>query len=84
MKYQTRPAAASDTLQLQSVGHVVGQPAENIKAGAFLMWNFGAVEEVLEVVKSTSASIVIRIKSRSGYVGERRLMKKRLVCILSN
>lgn len=84
MKYATRPAAASDTLQLQSIGHVIGRPASEITKGASLMWNFGSVEEVVEIVKTTAASIVIMIKSKGGYVGERRLMKKRLVCILEN
>lgn len=84
MKYATRPAAASDTLQLQSIGHVIGRPASEITTGAVLMWNWGAKEEVLEVVKTTAASIVVKIKSGCGYIGERRLMKKRLVCILEN
>lgn len=82
MKYATRTAAASDTLQLQSIGHVIGTPAANVTAGAFLMWNFGSTEEVLEIVKTTAASIVIKVKGKSGNVGERRLMKARLVCIL--
>lgn len=82
MKYQVSRTPGPNTLQLQSVGHVVGQPASNIKTGDSLMWNFAAVEEVLEIKNETAQFVTVTVKSNSGYVGDRRLKKTRLVCIL--
>lgn len=84
MKYQVRQSAAADTLQLQSIGHVIGQPAANVKVGNVLMWNFGQTSTVLEIVKTTPSFIVVKTESKGGYVGERKLKKSRLVCILQD
>lgn len=73
-----------DTLQLQSVGHVLGTPAGEIKAGDVLMWNFGMTSEVTEVVRETPKMIVINVKCSSGKIYERKMIKTRLVCRLSN
>jgi len=71
------------TIQLQSVGKVPAQPASNIKVGTRLMWNFGSVSEVLEIVKETAKTITIKEKVlRSDYIGERKLFKNRLVAIM--
>lgn len=67
-------------VHLQSVGNVPGTPAENIKVGDILTWNFGYKATVTEVVKRTAKSVVIR--KRYDYNGkeyERRLMFGRLV-----
>lgn len=70
------------TIQLQSVGKVPAQEANNIKVGTKLMWNFGSISEVLEIVKETAKTITIKVKCESGYIGERRLNKTRLVAII--
>lgn len=84
MKYQLSRVATGQTLQLQSIGHVIGQPAENIKLNDSLMWNFGEIETVIEVLEPTKAFVVIKCRSKSGYEGVRKLKKSRLVCILKD
>lgn len=82
MKYQLSRVATSQTLQLQSIGHVVGEPAENIKLNDSLMWNFGEIETVVEVLQPTKAFVSVKVKSKCGTIGTRKLKKSRLVCIL--
>ena len=81
MKYELSRHATSQTIQLQSIGHVIGEPAKNIKKGDFLMWNFGSQSEVLEIIKETKSFVTIKVKS-GDYIGERKFGKERLVCIL--
>jgi hypothetical protein len=80
-KYAVKKHKDVDTLQLQSIGHVVGQPAENIKVGDNLMWNFGGIETVLSIDKSTEKMISITVLYE-GKEYKRGLKKSRLVCIL--
>ena len=76
MKYESKKYPDATTVTLQSVGHVVGEPAENVKKGDFLMWNFGAKEEVVEILNETKCFVTIRIKScRSTFEGSRTLKK---------
>jgi hypothetical protein len=83
MKYTLKKYPGSDTISLQGVGHVIGRPAVEVKAGDTLMWNFGEKETVLSVLSETVHFVTIQIQSsRSGYVGTRKLKKDRLVCIL--
>lgn len=84
MNYATKQRPDKDTITLQSIGHVVGEPAINVKQGDILMWNFGHTENVLSIVGETKSFITILSESNSGYKGERRLKKDRLVCILKN
>jgi hypothetical protein len=47
------------------------------------MWNLGSKGEVLEIVKETPKTITIKEKQvGASYVGERKMTKSRLVCIL--
>lgn len=62
-------------------GEVEGQPAENIKAGDTLMWNFGIKSEVLSIDKITPKSITITTKGSNGKEYRRTLRKSTLVCI---
>lgn len=86
--YTLKDRPDKDTIQLQSIGHVVGEPARNIKAGDTLMWNFGHTENVLSIVRETNSFVIILTEYRSGLgvlnKGERKLKKDRLVCILKN
>jgi hypothetical protein len=73
----------TQTVQLQSVGHVAAKPAKDFKVGEFMAWNFGYASEVLEIVKETKSFITFKLSStESDYVGERRLGKNRLVAIV--
>lgn len=63
-------------------GEVEGQPAENIKAGDTLMWNFGIKSEVLSIDKVTPKSITITTKGSNGKEYKRTLRKSTLVCIM--
>lgn len=83
MRYARKSTPDNSTLTLQGVGHVVGTPAGDLAAGDSLMWNFGHISEIIEIVKQTEKTIVIKVRCRSGYEGERRLLKKRLVCRLT-
>ena len=45
-------------VHLQSVGNVPGTPAENIKVGDILTWNFGYKATVTGIIKRTAKSVV--------------------------
>lgn len=83
MKYQIATRPNENTLTLQSIGHVIGTPAQEIQPGDFLMWNFGEISEITEIVKTTAKMIVVKEKSKSGNIYERKFSKNRLVCRLS-
>ena len=80
-KYTLVNATAENTMRLLSIGNVLGSPAKEIKKGDKLMWNFGAVELVNDILKETAKMIVVSI-SYKGNLYERKLAKNRLVCIL--
>lgn len=83
MKYQRSSTPTNQTLSLQGVGHVIGEPATNIKIGNMLMWNFHAKESVLDIVSETKAFMKIKVQS-GDYIGIRTIKKSRLVCILKD
>lgn len=71
------------SIQLQSIGKVAATEAQNIKVGSLLAWNFGEISEIVEIVKETASTIVVKEKSRrSGCIYERRFNKTRLVAIV--
>jgi hypothetical protein len=83
MKYTLVNETATNAMRLQSIGNVLGTPAIEIKVGSFLLWNFGSKTEVLEIVNETAKTITIKEKTvGTSYVGERKMTKTRLVCIL--
>ena len=83
MEYTLVNETATNAMRLQSIGNVLGSPASKIKKGDILMWNFGSKGEVLEIVKETPKTITIKEKQvGASYVGERKMTKSRLVCIL--
>lgn len=84
MKYALVNAAHPQAMRLQGIGIVLGTPAGDVKVGDRLMWNFGYMSEVLEIVKETPKTITVKTKSLdSDYVGEHKMGKSRLVCITS-
>ena len=78
MKYTIFSHAQENTVQLQSVGHCLGTPAAELKAGDKLMWNFGYTSEIVEIVKESKSFIFVKELS-GGNIYERRLKKDRLV-----
>jgi hypothetical protein len=76
---KTIPAKA---IQLQSIGFVPAVEAADLKVGDITVWNFGATEEILEVLEPTKAFVKLIIKTvSSGSIHERKLKKTRLVGI---
>ena len=69
------------TIQLQSIGKRKATEAKNIKVGDTLIWNFGYTSKVVEIVKETAHTIVIKSLCGDGNTYERRLGKERLVAI---
>lgn len=70
------------TIQLQVIGLVKATEAVNLKVGDVTVWNFGATEKVIDILKPTTAFVNIVIENvRTGTVGTRRLKKTRLVGI---
>lgn len=70
------------TIQLQSIGLVQAVEAESLKVGDITVWNFGATEEIVEVLKPTAKFVKLIIRSvKSGELFERKLKKTRLVGI---
>lgn len=83
MKYTLVNKDSKNSMTLQSVGHVLGTPAKEIKKGDSLMWNFGSVYVVNDILKKTNKTLVISTSpENSDKVYEQRLSKERLVCIL--
>tara|TARA_R110000824_G_scaffold372075_1_gene561912 strand:- start:3874 stop:4128 length:255 start_codon:yes stop_codon:yes gene_type:complete len=82
MKYQLVNQATKNAMRLQAIGFVLGTQAKEVKVGDYLMWNFGSKSIVLEIVKETAKTIIIKTEGEHGYIGERRLKKDRLVCKL--
>lgn len=84
MTYTRVNETHQNAMRLQSMGNVLGTEAKEIKKGDILMWNFGSKSEVLEILKQTPKTITIKELQLGGaYIGERRLLKSRLVCILA-
>lgn len=80
---QAKQENMTTSIQLQSVGRVPAQPAMNIVKGSQLMWNFAQTSTVIDIVKETAKTIVIKEQcDRSGSTHERRLNKTRLVAIM--
>lgn len=74
---------AKNAMRLQSVGIVAGTPAAEVKKGDFLMWNFGSIYTVNEILRETAAYIFISTSPKdSDKVFEQKLKKDRLICIL--
>jgi hypothetical protein len=82
MKYTLVNQSEKNSIRLQSIGNVLASPAINIKKGDNLMWNFGYVEVVKDILKETEKMLVISILY-NGKLYERKLAKSRLVCILN-
>ena len=83
MKYQIVNQGTKNSMRLQSIGLVMGTPANEIKKGDHLMWNFGSISVVNEILKETAKTIVISVSVKGcNKVYQRRLKKNRLVCIL--
>lgn len=84
MKYQLVNEGTKNAMRLQSVGFVLGTPAGEIKSGDFLMWNYGSVYSVNEILKETPKTIVISTSPKdSDKIYVQRLKKDRLVCKLT-
>lgn len=81
--YTTLRQPTSETVTLQSIGHVLGTPASELKTGDKMMWNFGTVTTVGKILKETAKSIVIEDIAGDGKVYERMLRKNRLVVKLT-
>lgn len=69
------------TIQLQRIGLQKATEAKNIKVGDTLIWNFGDTSKVLEIVKETAKTLIIKELCESGNVYSRRLGKERLVAV---
>ncbi len=61
MKFTLVNETAKNAMRLQSIGNVLGTPAIEIKIGDSLMWNFGAVELVNDILKETDKMLTISI-----------------------
>jgi len=81
MKYISLNASDNNAMRLQAIGFVQGTPAKEIKIGDYLMWNFGGVSKVNDIIKETPKMLVIS-ELYDGKLYERKLSKSRLVCIL--
>lgn len=75
----------TQTIQLQSVGHVPAIPASEMKAGDLRMYNFGSTNVVVKVIDKSALTltyIVYDAKSNKYYMGDMR--KTSLVAIVAS
>ena len=68
-------------VRLQSIGMCKGTPAQNIKIGDKILWNYGYHSEVTEITKTTENSIFVVLKSEEGKLYPRRFLKSRELVI---
>lgn len=84
MKYTLVNNGTKDAMRLQGIGLVLGSPAGSLKRDDKLMWNFGSIYTVDEIIKETSKTITIRTSpirdTKLSY--EQTMNKSRLVCKL--
>ena len=71
-----------EKIRLIGCGYQDAQPAENIKAGDTLLWNFGSREDVISIDKITPKSISMTVRCSDGKLYKRNMRKTTLVCIL--
>lgn len=71
-------------MRLQYIGWVVGTPAQEIKQGDALMWNFGSIYLVNAITKITDKFIEISTSpiEKPTDMYTQSLKKTRFVCIL--
>ena len=76
---QTITSTPNKTIHLQSYGLAPAKPAIDFKVGDVMLWNFGYTSVVTEITNETEKMITYKLTSPSGYVGERKFLKTRLV-----
>lgn len=81
MKYFLVDKWHPQAMTLQGIGAVLGTPAENVKIGDSIMWNYGNVSKITEIKKETAKTLTIT-EVYDGKPYERKLLKTRLICIL--
>jgi hypothetical protein len=70
------------TIQLQQIGLQKGIKAGDLKIGDVTLWNFGFTSTVLDIVKETAKTVVLKcVSDDTGYIYERRFNKTRIVGI---
>lgn len=67
------------TIQLQAYGQAPAKKAQDFKVGETMLWNFGHTSVITEIINETSKTITYQLTSPSGFVGERKFLKTRLV-----
>lgn len=83
MQYKSISEDHPRAMRLISLGLVLGTPANEIKAGDILMWNYGYTSQVNSIVKETAKTLTIsHTDTISQTIYERKFSKSRLVCIL--
>ena len=84
MKYQSVNENNPRAMRLIEMGLVLGTPASEIKAGDFLVWNYGYTSQVNSIIRETAKTLTISVtETKSQKIFERKLHKNRLVCLLS-
>ena len=66
-------------IRLQAMGWGPGTPVRDIRIGDRLMWNFGYVSEVLDIVPVGKHFLNFTLRSEDGSIWLRRMKKDRLV-----
>jgi hypothetical protein len=64
---------------LQGVGWGQGTPAQEIKPGDKLMWNYGYISEVLAISPRGKTQLTFSLRSENGAVHDRVMGRTRLV-----
>lgn len=70
------------SIHLQGIGRFTAKPAEELKAGDVMVWNFGYTSTVLAAEQRTPKTITVLEKDNgSGKEGTRRFRVGRLVAV---
>ncbi len=79
----------NNVTHLQGIGKVKAKQVKDFAIGEKIMWNYGGVSEILEVVKETKSFITFKMLSTplrrndEPFTHERRMGKNRLAAIAS-
>lgn len=70
--------STTETIQLQSIGHVPAKPAGDLNVGDVTVWNFGYTSEVTAIEDASPQFVNVTLTS-TNHVGVRRMKRTRLV-----
>ena len=71
--------AHTTTIHLQGIGNVPAKPAQELRNGDTVMWNFGYTSLIVDIVPRGKTQLVAMMVEQSGTFTQRVMARTRLV-----